>query len=119
MITIYHNPHCSKSRSTCELIASTLNAADEPIEIVEYLTHPLTATRLKELATMVDCGPRGLLRETEAEYKDLRLADLALTDDQIYQAIAEHPILMQRPIVVRDGRAVIGRPPENVKALFD
>ncbi len=101
------------------MIASTFNTAGEPVEIIEYLKHPLTVSRLKELAGMIGCGPRGLLRETEDEYRDLRLADLALTDDQIYQAIADHPVLMQRPIVVRDGRAVIGRPPENIKALFD
>jgi arsenate reductase len=59
-----------------------------------------------------------MLRDSEAEYKELNLANQALTNAQLYQAIEAHPILLQRPIVVRNGRAVIGRPPENVATLF-
>jgi arsenate reductase (glutaredoxin) len=119
MITIYHNPRCSKSRSACELIADTYNVANEPVEIVEYLKQPLSVAQLKALNATLDCPVREMVRDTEAVYKELGLDDVNLADDQLYEAIEKHPILMQRPIVVRNGRAAIGRPPENVKALFD
>ncbi|RKR37275.1 arsenate reductase (glutaredoxin) [Paraburkholderia sp. BL17N1] len=118
MITIYHNPRCSKSRATCEQIATSYNSANEATEIVEYLKHPLTAKQLKQLNVQLGCTVREMLRDSEAEYKELQLSDTALTDTQLYEALAKHPILLQRPIVVRNGRAVIGRPPENVAALF-
>lgn len=118
MITIYHNPRCSKSRATCELITDTYNSANEATEVIEYLKHPLTVTELKQLNAQLGCPVREMMRDTEAEYKEQQLADATLTDAQLYEALAKHPILLQRPIVVRNGRAVIGRPPENVAALF-
>ncbi|CAB3797563.1 putative protein YfgD [Paraburkholderia ultramafica] len=118
MITIYHNPRCSKSRATCELITRTYNSANEATEIVEYLKQPLTVTQLKQLNAQLGCPVREMIRNTEAEYKELQLADATLTDAKLYEALTKHPILLQRPIVVRNGRAVIGRPPENVAALF-
>ncbi|HEY3600020.1 MAG TPA: arsenate reductase (glutaredoxin) [Paraburkholderia sp.] len=118
MITIYHNPRCSKSRGACDLIANTCNRSNEPVRIIEYLRKPLTVEQLKELKKMLGCSVREMLRDTEDEYEQLGPGAAELTDDQLYQAIAKHPILLQRPIIVRDGRAVIGRPPENVKALF-
>jgi len=119
MITIYHNPRCSKSRGACELIASAYNSANEATEVIEYLKHPLSVAQLQELNAQLGCPVREMIRDTEAEYKELNLADPSLTDAQLYDALAKHPILLQRPIVVRNGRAVIGRPPENVAALFD
>lgn len=118
MIIIYHNPRCSKSRATCDLIASTYNSASEPTEIVEYLKQPLTVAQLEQLHAQLGCTVREMIRDNEAEYKTLDLANPALSDAQLYEALATHPILLQRPIVVRNGRAVIGRPPENVEALF-
>jgi len=118
MITIYHNSRCSKSRTTCELIASTYNSANEPTEVIEYLKQPLTAAQLKHLNAQLGCNVREMIRDTETEYKELNLSDPTLSDAQLYEALAKHPILLQRPIVVRNGRAVIGRPPENVAALF-
>lgn len=118
MITIYHNPRCSKSRAARELIADTYNSANEATEIVEYLKHPLTVDQLKQLTAQLGCAVREMIRDTEAEYKELQLSDATLTDTQLYEALAKHPILLQRPIVVRNGRAVIGRPPEKVAALF-
>ena len=118
MITIYHNARCSKSRAACELIANTYNSANEPTEIVDYLKQPPTVAQLKQLNAQLGCTVREMIRDTEAEYKNLQLADPALSDAQLYEALAAHPILLQRPIVVRNGRAVIGRPPENVGALF-
>ncbi|WP_429445860.1 arsenate reductase (glutaredoxin) [Paraburkholderia sp. WC7.3g] len=118
MITIYHNSRCSKSRAAYELVANSYNSANEATEIVEYLKAPLTVAELKSLNAQLGCPVREMIRDTEAEYKELSLADPALTDLQLYEALAKHPILLQRPIVVRNGRAVIGRPPENVAALF-
>jgi arsenate reductase (glutaredoxin) len=118
MIIIYHNPRCSKSRATCDLIAATYNSANEPTEIIEYLKEPLTVAQLTQLNTQLGCTVREMIRDTEAEYKALGLSDTTLSDAQLYEALAKHPILLQRPIVVRNGRAVIGRPPENVEVLF-
>ncbi|WP_027820387.1 arsenate reductase (glutaredoxin) [Paraburkholderia bannensis] len=116
MITIYHNPRCSKSRASCELVTSS-NAANEPVEVIEYLKTPLTVEQLKSLHALLGGPLRDMMRTNETEYAELGL-DASTSDDQLYEAIAKHPILLQRPIVVRNGRAVIGRPPENVAALF-
>ncbi|WP_321957928.1 arsenate reductase (glutaredoxin) [Paraburkholderia bannensis] len=116
MITIYHNPRCSKSRATCELVSSS-NAANEPVEVIEYLKTPLTVEQLKSLHALLGGPLQDMMRTNETEYAELGL-DASATDDQLYEAIAKHPILLQRPIVVRNGRAVIGRPPENIAALF-
>jgi arsenate reductase (glutaredoxin) len=118
MITIYHNPRCSKSRAAIDLITNTFNVANEPIEIVEYLKHPLSSAQLKTLNAMLGCPVREMLRNSESVYQELNLDRPDLSDDQLYEAIEKHPILMQRPVVVRNGRAVIGRPTENAKSLF-
>ena len=118
MITIYHNPRCSKSRGACELINDRLKQTGEPLTIVEYLKEPLSTEKLKALHQMLGGSVRDMIRDNEAPYQDLGLADPTLTDDQLYDAITKHPVLLQRPIIVRNGRAVIGRPPEKVEALF-
>ena len=119
MITIYHNPRCSKSRGACELVNDRLSQSGEPVKIVEYLKEPLSIEELKALHKMLGGTVRAMIRDNEAPYKELGLAEPTLTDDQLYEAIVAHSILLQRPIVVRNGRAVIGRPPENVEALFE
>lgn len=119
MITIYHNPRCSKSRAACELIASSFGGTNESTEIVEYLKQPLSVAQLKELNALLGVPVREMIRDTEAEFKELQLADTSLTDDVLFAALAKHPVLLQRPIVVRNGRAVIGRPTENINSLFD
>jgi arsenate reductase (glutaredoxin) len=118
MITIYHNPRCSKSRSACELISTTWNTANEPVEVIEYLKTPLTVAQLKSLHAMLGGSVREMIRTGETAYAELGLDNEGLGDNKLYEAIASHPILLQRPIVVRNGRAVIGRPPENIAALF-
>jgi len=118
MITIYHNPRCSKSRSTCELIAAEYNRDEEPTQIIEYLKQPLSVAQLKDLNRQLGCPVRAMIRESEPVYEELGLSDPTLSDAQLYEALAAHPILLQRPIVVRNERAVIGRPPENVATLF-
>lgn len=115
-LTIYHNPRCSKSRKTLELIEN----AKEPVNIVRYLSDPPSADRLVELAGMLGIPISAMLRTGEATYREAE--DLpALDDDGALAAwLARHPVVIERPIVVDDstGRAVIGRPPENVTALF-
>jgi arsenate reductase (glutaredoxin) len=83
------------------------------------LKYPLTLIELEELHRMLGGSVRDMIRDNEPEYKELGLAAPALADAALYKAIAEHPILLQRPIVIRDGRAVVGRPPEVVCALFE
>jgi arsenate reductase (glutaredoxin) len=117
MITIYHNPRCSKSRAACELVAQ--GHAGETVEVIEYLKQPLGVDQLKALRALLGVPLREMVRTGETEYTDLNLGAEHVTDEALYEAIAKHPILLQRPIVVRDGRAVIGRPTENIEALFE
>lgn len=124
MITIYHNPRCSKSRETLALVTAAAERLGEPLEIIEYLKTPPDLTTLTQLQQYLGLPARALLRDGETPYADLGLADLGLADpglsDQaLLQAVAAHPVLLQRPVVVRGERAVIGRPPESVLALFD
>lgn len=118
MITIYHNPRCSKSRGACELVNDRVAQLGEPVKVVEYLKAPPSVDELKALHHMLGGSVRDMIRDNEAPYQELGLADATLSDEQLYEAIAAHPILLQRPIVVRNGRAAIGRPLENVEALF-
>jgi arsenate reductase len=119
MITIYHNPRCSKSRGACELVQSTMNASGEPVTVIEYLKNPPTVEQLQALHAMLGGPVRDMIRDNEAVYAELGLSDASLSDAALLAAVAAHPILLQRPIVVRDGRAVIGRPLEAVNTLFE
>lgn len=117
MITIYHNPRCSKSRAACALLTDGL-AQDEKVTVVEYLKTPSTLDELQRLRALLGVPVREMMRENEEPYRALGLDDASLSDDALLKAIAEHPILLQRPLVVRGERAVIGRPPERVAELF-
>jgi len=119
MITIYHNPRCSKSRAARELVETVHPSSNEPVQVVEYLKQPPSVEQLAELHRILGCPIQQMLRVDEKEYRELGLDRADITDDEIYDAITRHPVLLQRPIVVRDGRAVIGRPPERVMALFE
>ena len=112
MVTIYHNPRCSKSRQTLQLLQE--NLSDEQIEIVEYLKTALNKDALKALMSKLDCTARDIIRSSEADYKENNLADDSLSDEQLLDAMVSMPKLMQRPIVVNGQKAAIGRPPENV-----
>lgn len=112
--TIYHNPRCSKSRATLEL----LTARGFSPRVVNYLETPPTAAQIEELLALLDLEPREVMRRDEAEYSELGLASPKLTRKQLVAAIAKHPWLLQRPIVVIDGKAAIGRPPEAVLAIL-
>ena len=113
-LTLYHNPRCSKSRGALELLeARGLNPT-----VVRYLETPLNAAQLKTLLTKLRISARQLLRTGEDEYKALNLADTSLSEAQLIAAIAEHPKLMERPILETADKAVIGRPPENVLEIL-
>jgi arsenate reductase len=113
--TIYHNPRCSKSRQTLTILQE---AGIEP-EVVLYLENPPAASTLQDLLRKLGKSPRELLRKGEAEYKSLELTRTDLSDKAIVESMAAHPKLIERPIVVRGDRAVLGRPPENVRELID
>ena len=114
-ITLYHNPHCSKSRAAVALLRE---AGIEPL-LIDYLSHPPSLQDLAHLTECLGLAPRALLRTGEDEYRTLGLGDPDLTDMMILEAIHRHPRLLERPIAVRDdGRAVIGRPPERVLELL-
>jgi len=112
-VLIYHNPRCSKSRQTLELLRER---GIEP-EVVDYLKDAPSAKRVKELVALLGIQPHALLRAKEAPYAELGLSKQSSLDE-IAQAIAEHPILLERPIVVNGRKAAIGRPPENVLAIL-
>lgn len=111
---LYHNPRCSKSRAALELLRAR---GIEP-RIVAYLDDPPTAAELRALTAMPGLGVRTLLREGESEYAALGLG-AASSDQELIEAMAQHPRLIERPIFVHRGRAVLGRPPERVLELLD
>jgi arsenate reductase len=114
MIRIYHNSRCSKSRATLAL----LQQRGKPFQVINYLETPPTPAELTELLGLLHMGARQLLRRGEPEYEALGLADPELDDEAIIAAMATHPKLIERPIVVVGSRAVIGRPPEAVLAIL-
>ena len=110
---IYHNPRCSKSRQTFQLCEE----AGEELEVVEYLKTPLDEVALKDLLKKLDKPAHEVVRTKEEVYEQLNLSGDS-TEEEIIAAIIKYPVLLERPIVVKEDRAVIGRPPENVKALL-
>ncbi|MFZ5875617.1 MAG: arsenate reductase (glutaredoxin) [Nitrospirota bacterium] len=113
-VTIYHNPRCNTSRKTLDLIRAK---GVEPT-IVEYLKTPLSASELDRILSLLKMEPRDLMRKKEDEYKTLKLDRAALTRKDLINAMVDHPILIERPIVLSKGKAALGRPPENVTAIL-
>lgn len=113
-VVIYHNPACGTSRNTLGLIR---NAGIEP-HVVEYLKTPPNRAMVRQLAERAGLTVRDLLREKGTPYAELGLADPALTDDQLLDAIGEHPILLNRPLVVTPKGVVLCRPSEAVLDLL-
>jgi arsenate reductase len=109
-ITIYHNPRCSKSRQTLNLLQER---GIEP-QVVKYLETPPDAAQLARILDMLGLEPRDLMRTKEKEYLEQGLDDPRLTREQLIAAMISHPRLIERPIVVYDDRAALGRPPEQV-----
>ena len=113
-ITIYHNPRCTKSRQTLKRIEA---AGIEP-DVVLYLEKPPNKTRLAELLKMLGLAPIELIRRKEKVAKELGIGKKDYTDKQLIDLMCKNPVLIERPIVVKGKRAVLGRPPENVDALL-
>ncbi len=111
--TIYHNPRCSKSRTTLALLEER---GIEPT-IVEYLKNPPTAAELTAIVEKLGIKPQDLVRKGEDVYRE-KYAGKSLTDAQWIAAMVKDPVLIERPIVIRGKRAVIGRPPEAIAALL-
>jgi len=114
MVRIYHNARCSKSRATLALLQERIGTC----EVIHYLETPPGAAELTLLLEQLGMTARGLLRTGEAEYQSLGLHDLSLDDVTLIAAMVAHPKLIERPIVVANGKAVIGRPPEAVLAIL-
>ena len=110
MVTIYHNPRCSKSRQTLDL----LEARGITPKVVEYLKHPPSAAELKAILKKLGIKPRELVRRGEPLYAELGLEDRELSEDDLIRLMVANPILIERPIVVSGAKAAIGRPPEQV-----
>ena len=108
-MTLYHNPRCSKSRAALAL----LEARGVPLRVVRYLEEPLSRAALADLAAQLGLPARSFVRSGEAAYAESGLGP-ASSDAQILDAIAAAPVLLERPIAVCDGKAVVGRPPERV-----
>ena len=113
MITIYHNPRCSKSR-TCNTYLSHL---DKEIRVVNYFNEPFTVNSLKKVIQMLGIAPIDLVRKNEQIWK-AQFKGNELTDNEIIKAMVTHPKLIERPIVVNNGKAVIARPLENVQSIL-
>ncbi|MEN8259193.1 MAG: arsenate reductase (glutaredoxin) [Pseudomonadota bacterium] len=113
-VKIYHNPRCSKSRAALDLLRGK---GVEP-EIVEYLKTPPSAEELDSILSMLRKEPRDIMRKNEAEYKDNGLDDMSLSRSALIDAMVKNPKLIERPIVVADGKAALGRPPENVLEII-
>lgn len=114
MVRIYHNNRCSKSRATLAL----LQERGTEVEVINYLDTPPDAAELAVLLKQLGMSARGLLRTGEADYEALGLANPSLGDDALIAAMVAHPKLIERPIVVANGKAAIGRPPEAVLAIL-
>ncbi|MGK0501008.1 MAG: arsenate reductase [Oceanicoccus sp.] len=112
--TIYHNPRCSKSRQTLVLLTNNGVSPD----IVLYLDTPPSADKLNDLLAKLGITARDLLRKGETAYKEGNLADSSLSDAQLVAAMVASPKLIERPIVVKGDKAILGRPPENVLELI-
>ncbi len=113
-VTIWHNPHCSKSRGTLELLQGR---GIQPA-IVDYQKNPPDAKEIERALKLLGKQPRELMRKGEAVYAELGLDDPGLTRKQLVDAMADHPILIERPIVFANNKAAIGRPPEAVLAIL-
>jgi len=113
-ITIYEKPTCTKCREMDKL----LRERGIPFEKINYYIEPLTKKKLAELVRKMNIKPRDLLRKSEPIYKELGLANDKFSDSELIGLMIEHPDLLQRPIVERGERAVLGRPTENVKELL-
>ena len=113
-VTIYHNPNCSKSRQTLNLLYEN----DIKPQIIEYLKNPPTTTELKEILTKLGSEPKDLIRVKEPIYKELNLGCEDKTNNELLTEMVNNPILIERPIVISGHKAILGRPPESVLSIL-
>lgn len=113
-VTIYHNPKCSKSRATLEI----LHDHSVDLEIIEYLKTPPSVSELADILDLLGMAPRDLMRKGETAYTENGLGDADLTNSDLIDAMVANPILIERPIVLCGGKARIGRPPESVLEIL-
>lgn len=113
-VTIYHNPRCSKSRQTLQL----LTERHVPTEVVEYLQTPPSHEELERILAMLGLEPRALMRTKETEYEELGLDNPTLDRAALIEAMVQHPRLIERPIVIHGNKAAIGRPPEKILEIL-
>lgn len=113
-VKIYHNPRCTKSRQTLQLLK---DRGIEP-EVIEYLKTPPSVEELVDILEKLGREPRDLIRKQETEYKANGLDNIGLDRQSLINSMVNHPILIERPIVVANGKAVVGRPPENVLGIL-
>lgn len=113
-VQILHNPRCSKSRATLQLLKDN----DVEPEVILYLETPPDAAQLVSILSKLDMQPRELLRKGQAEYKEMGLDNMQMSDRELIAAMIEAPILIERPIVLANGKARIGRPPESVLEIL-
>lgn len=112
--TIWHNPRCSKSREAL----SILESKGEEVEIIRYLDEMITYEMIKETLKKLGISARELMRTKEEEYKTLGLKD-EMNEHKLIEAMVENPRLIERPVIIKGERAVLGRPPQKVLALFE
>ena len=113
-VTIYHNPRCGTSRTTLDLIRKR---GIEP-KVMEYLKTPPTVRELDAILKLLGMEPREVMRTKEPGYAEYKLDNPKLTRAELIAAMVQHPILIQRPIVLSKGKAALGRPPENVEKIL-
>ncbi len=115
MTTILHNPRCSKSRAAVELLES--RGVD--FEVVKYLDNPPSEKELTRIVKLLGVSPEAIVRKGEKLYKELGLADKKLSNREWITTLVANPKLIERPIVIHDNKAAVGRPLENIEAILD
>lgn len=113
-VSIYHNPRCSKSRQALAL----LEQQGDELDVIKYIDTPPDSATLSALLQQLGLSARELMRKSEDVYKELQLDDPDLSEAELVQAMVDYPRLIERPIVIRDGKAIIARPPERVLELY-
>ena len=114
MIKIWHNPKCSKSKAVLALLEKN----NCETQVVEYLENVPSTSEIKDVLSMLNINARGLMRVKEDLYKELNLSDSSLSQDDLIKAMTDNPKLIERPVVIKDGQAAIGRPIENIIELI-
>lgn len=113
-VKIWHNPRCSKSREAVNIVEESSHES----EIIKYLDTQPDAQEIKQTLTLLGVSPRELMRTTEAIYKELKLKE-EMDEEKLIEAMAQNPKLIQRPVLFKDGKAIIGRPSETITAFLE